>query len=944
MMAGTSSDHRPSQDQPRSPDLPQHPPTPSQASIPAGEPSTAASGANHHVQYRGYEPDPEYDEKQSQDRPTRLDTMNPLEPTNSHPHSNNIKSPSSARADANRIDDDLALLRAEQRIANEQQQQFESMAARSKSMRARNGVDRQDTVVEDTFNPPIPEAPPAPRHQKVNTPLLKFLAFLRKFPRFVRYIVYLIPGAALLLVPVLLGALAIDEDAHPVGGLGGTQLMWFGLWLEIVWCSLWVSRMIANIVPHICHGIAKMLGSTSAKKWKEVAQSLELHFAFFLWMLAMIISFKPCNDDHRASVPDDRKDEVDIKWINIVFKVIIAFFVLATLNFVEKICLQWIAAAFHERTYATRIDNNKGDIRQLVKLFEYAKVHLSETDSFWNDSERGFPSGTQTPMRALHDNARQVLGKVGQVAGRVGNDIMGRKVEVNQPKKIVSELLRNSSTSHTLARLIYRCLVREGEDMVYPDDMQQAFASPEESDAAFNMFDKDLNGDISMDEFEAVTNEISMEKKAIAASLKDLDSVVKKLDKVFLFIIVIIVIIIFISIISSSAAAGLASAGSAVLGLAWVLQATAQEFLQSIIFVFIKHPFDVGDRVTIYGSTGATLTGDDYYVTEISLLYTEFKKLQGHVVQAPNSLLNTLFILNQRRSNGLADPVPLQIRFGTPAWMIDELKARLIDFCANNKRDYQTTILAELSAIEDTRSATLTIVFIHKSNFQNELLRLARHNRFMMELMRQMHDIGIQSPYRLDPGGSRDHPLYWAGSQPPPSYSSSTPSDGQAPDGGFQQQQQRQQTSPVVGSSPVAGAAGGTSAAARNDPYSSVPRRPSVSSSVGPASSARAHVQAETANMSSVVNVADVFENRRDHIQATRLASIREKERAAHQGQEAARRSESSEPRTSNAASATASGVQPHPHGVGGSIRSLPRSNLFRPASNSKASNSGDMV
>ncbi len=169
-------------------------------------------------------------------------------------------------------------------------------------------------------------------------------------------------------------------------------------------------------------------------------------------------------------------------------------------------------------------------------------------------------------------------------------------------------------------------------------------------------------------------------EEAIAASLKDLDSVIRKLDRVFVFIVVVIAAIVFVSIISGSAAAALGSAGTTILGLAWMLQATAQEFLQSIIFVFVKHPFDVGDRVTVYGNTGSNMRGDDYYVQEVSLLYTEFKKMEGHVVQAPNSLLNELFILNQRRSNGLADPIELKMRFGTAAAVIDELKARMLDF------------------------------------------------------------------------------------------------------------------------------------------------------------------------------------------------------------------------------------------------------------------------
>ncbi|KAJ2963518.1 hypothetical protein NQ176_g10858 [Zarea fungicola] len=447
-------------------------------------------------------------------------------------------------------------------------------------------------------------------------------------------------------------------------------------------------------------------------------------------------------------------------------------------------------------------------------------------------------------MRVLHQNARQVLGKVGYVAGKVGNDLIGRKVNQNQPRKVVTELLRNTASAHTLARLIYRSLVRPDRDTVHMEDIREVFTTEEEADAAFMVFDKDLNGDISVQEFEAVCNEIHLEKKAIAASLKDLDSVIQKLDKVFLFIIVIVSIIVFISILSGSAAAGLASASTSVLGLAWVLQATAQEFLQSIIFVFVKHPFDVGDRVTIYGSTGDKMTGDDYYVTEISLLYTEFKKMQGHIVQAPNSVLNNLFILNQRRSNGLADPVPLVMRFGTSADKIEELKDRMREFCLEHKRDYQATIISEMVSIDQLRSCTMNIIFFHKTNFQNELLRLNRHNRFVTELMRQMLEVGIQAPMRIEPGGSQDTPMYWTNMPAPPATGKDQDKDQASSD---------------------------------DHTNSSVLRRRGSSAQRAHGAPREMTIVEEEAALSSF---GDVFESRRDHTLARRMASIREKERA----------------------------------------------------------------
>jgi small-conductance mechanosensitive channel len=78
-------------------------------------------------------------------------------------------------------------------------------------------------------------------------------------------------------------------------------------------------------------------------------------------------------------------------------------------------------------------------------------------------------------------------------------------------------------------------------------------------------------------------------------------------------------------------------AGTFILGLSWLIGTTAQEILASIIFLFIKHPYDVGDRVCI--------DTVDYTVLEMHLLSTVFKRIDGTVTQAPHSQLNLKFIL-----------------------------------------------------------------------------------------------------------------------------------------------------------------------------------------------------------------------------------------------------------------------------------------------------------
>lgn len=144
----------------------------------------------------------------------------------------------------------------------------------------------------------------------------------------------------------------------------------------------------------------------------------------------------------------------------------------------------------------------------------------------------------------------------------------------------------------------------------------------------------------------------------------------------------------------------------------------------------------------------------------ISLLYTEFKKLEGHVVQAPNSYLNTLFILNHRRSGGLAEAITIQLKFGTTLDQIDQLRERLLEFVKQEKRDFQANILTELRELVEMHAINLNVVFFHRTSFQNEGARLARRNKLFCALMLIIQDLGIEGPRMRYPGQKESFPVY----------------------------------------------------------------------------------------------------------------------------------------------------------------------------------------
>lgn len=669
-----------------------------------------------------------------------------------------IASPSATRERSHRLEDDLELFKVERQVSRAEERsrvRGDDLSRTRSRHRAEDAVDEFDIATN-----PVHEKTQV--YQPVENPVTGFAKFMRNVHRsnfLVRYFTYIAPVTLVLLIPLLLGALVYTDAT-----VGGVYLMWFMIWLEIVWLTLWAGRILAKCLPAPI-GLVSSLFTNNSKKWRDMGKQLELPATLFFWWLAIEISFLPTMTYHtREFAPNPHTSG----WMVTMNKVLVSLFVAATLNFAEKILIQLIAISFHLRTYADRIEINKFQIGSLAKLYKFSKEKIAMDDAEFElqpapGTEPG-SSGTRTPGALIAEAAKTAkhgLNIFGDVAGKVAGDFTGKQVvKSTHPNQVVLALLRTAPGSQVLARRLYRTFAREETETVVADDLKLAFDNDDEATAAFSMFDKDMNGDISMEELEAVCVEIGRERKSITASLKDLDSVVGKLDDVFMFIVFVIVVLVFISLISTSAAGVLTSAGSTVLALSWLFSATAQEFLQSVIFVFVKHPFDVGDRVSIYGNTGALLRGDDYFVKEISLLYTEFKKMEGHIVQAPNSYLNTLFILNQRRSGGLAEAVSITIKFGTTLAQIDALRARLLEFVQEEKREYQGNILTELRDIVEAHAMNLNVVFFYKSNWQNEGLRLARRNKFICALMVTMQELGIEGPRMRYPGQRESFPVY----------------------------------------------------------------------------------------------------------------------------------------------------------------------------------------
>ena len=183
---------------------------------------------------------------------------------------------------------------------------------------------------------------------------------------------------------------------------------------------------------------------------------------------------------------------------------------------------------------------------------------------------------------------------------------------------------------------------------------------------------------------------------------------------------------------------------------------TAQEVLGSCIFLFVKHPYDVLDRVDI---------GDDQLIVEhISLLFTVFKKVNsGKLTQTPNVLLNSQWIQNVSRSKAMKEQLLLYIHFDTTLEDIQLLKNEIQAFVKHkdNCRDFQPDVEVEVTGIAEMNKLELKVEIRHKTNWANETVRAARRSKFMCALVLALRKIPIYAPGGGDAVlGSSEKPTY----------------------------------------------------------------------------------------------------------------------------------------------------------------------------------------
>lgn len=110
---------------------------------------------------------------------------------------------------------------------------------------------------------------------------------IRDFSVITRYFLYVLPLATIIAIPIIIGA-TIAQNAT----LGGVRIVWIFAWLECVWLSLWVSKLVAKFLPVVFQFLCGIV-SSGTRKYALLIDALEIYLSLSGWALASLATFVP---------------------------------------------------------------------------------------------------------------------------------------------------------------------------------------------------------------------------------------------------------------------------------------------------------------------------------------------------------------------------------------------------------------------------------------------------------------------------------------------------------------------------------------------------------------------------------------------------------------------------------------------------------------------------
>ncbi|XP_068342533.1 mechanosensitive ion channel protein 10-like [Pyrus communis] len=284
--------------------------------------------------------------------------------------------------------------------------------------------------------------------------------------------------------------------------------------------------------------------------------------------------------------------------------------------------------------------------------------------------------------------------------------------------------------------------VAKGSNKYIEEDDLLRFMKKEEVDIVLPLFEGAAEtGKIKRKALKNWLVNVYLERKSLAHSLNDTKTAIEELNRLASGVLLLVIIIVWLLLMGFLTTNILVFISSQLLLVVFVFGNTAKTVFEAIIFVFVMHPFDVGDRCVV--------DGVQLIVEEMNILTTIFLRYDNEKIFYPNSVLASKPISNFYRSPEMGDSVEFSVHVSTTADTIVALKARIKEYLDSKSQHWRPAHSVVVKDIEDVNKMKMALYVTHTINFQNYGDKSSRRSDLVLELKKIFEDLGIK--YKLLP-------------------------------------------------------------------------------------------------------------------------------------------------------------------------------------------------
>ncbi|KAF3029158.1 hypothetical protein E8E12_000229 [Didymella heteroderae] len=270
---------------------------------------------------------------------------------------------------------------------------------------------------------------------------------------------------------------------------------------------------------------------------------------------------------------------------------------------------------------------------------------------------------------------------------------------MSSPSREEEGISRSSPAQESLQAEILSAFETEQQTTQFAEDLYKRLA-PSKEIASSLRFDEDIWARYGLSDSKPTTCDAF--KKAIlmireeSYGATDVMRAIDDLNGLCWLVVLVLWAVTAVMFLTPSLLGAVATSATALLSLSFVVATTCQEVLGSCIFLFVKHPFDVGDHVKVDKS--------ELLVEHIALLYTTFVRIDtGERTQLPNNMLNGHWVDNVTRSQVIREKLSIRVAVDTDDRKIIRLREKMEE----EMREWKVRTTIEVVNIFDMQALEL---------------------------------------------------------------------------------------------------------------------------------------------------------------------------------------------------------------------------------------------